>query len=294
MATVSNNCYADLHIYSESVGPEHIYNSLKRDKIPHTPVTLSWWAFHRRPFFQNSKFAFIVGLVVILVLAACSVSIGYFIGKNACEKRDRNNFHQHDESRFTETTQISTFTDIVSIQNTNKITSQKKATTTETIRTFKTKTSDKTTTKPRPPIRVNLKGKVFKIYAKENDQFWHFDGGHQVLKVVSSLWQPNDEFVKFTFEKQTDGSYKIKSRSVSFPRYMYDGYGVPGARGVYLNGDDRTDDDHMRYYITMETQGFYRIKTKATNRYVRLDKDKYVSSRYNLRDDRSLFKLVVV
>jgi hypothetical protein len=75
---------------------------------------------------------------------------------------------------------------------------------------------------------------------------------------------------------------------------MYDGYGVPGARGVYLNGDDRTDDDHMRYYVTMETQGFYRIKTKATNRYVRLDKDKYVSSRYNLRDDRSLFKLVVV
>jgi hypothetical protein len=153
MATVSNNWYADLHIYSESVGPEHIYNSLKRDKIPHTPVTLNWWAFHRRPFFQNSKFAFIVGLVVILVLAACSVSIGYFIGKNAC---DKNNFHQHDESRLKETTQISTFTDIVSIQNTNKITSQKKATTTETIRTFKTKTSDKTTTKPKPPIRGKL------------------------------------------------------------------------------------------------------------------------------------------
>jgi hypothetical protein len=55
---------------------------------------------------------------------------------------------------------------------------------------------------------------------------------------------------------------------------MHDGYGVPGARGVYLNGDDQTDDDHMRYYVTMETQGYYRIKTKATNRYVRLDSEK--------------------
>jgi hypothetical protein len=75
---------------------------------------------------------------------------------------------------------------------------------------------------------------------------------------------------------------------------MYDGYGVHGARGVYLNGDDQTDDDHMRYSVTMETNGYYRIKTKATNRYVRLDHDKYVSSRFNIADDRSLFKLVEV
>ncbi|XP_060555586.1 uncharacterized protein LOC132716346 [Ruditapes philippinarum] len=139
---------------------------------------------------------------------------------------------------------------------------------------------------------VNIEGKVFKIQAKENNQFWHFDGGNEVLKVVSSLVQPNDDYVKFTFEKQTDDSYKIKS--FAMPRYMYDGYNVSGARGIYLNGDDQTDDDHMRYYVTMETQDFYRIQTKATNRYVRLDSDNYVSSRENIAEDRSLFKLVVV
>jgi hypothetical protein len=53
---------------------------------------------------------------------------------------------------------------------------------------------------------------VFKIQAKENNQFWHFDGGNEVLKVVSSLVQPNDDYVKFTFEKQTDDLYKIKVR----------------------------------------------------------------------------------
>ena len=78
------------------------------------------------------------------------------------------------------------------------------------------------------------------------------------------------------------------------PIYMYDGYEVPGAQGIYLNGDDQTDDDHMRYIVTMETQDYYRIQTKATNRYVRLDEDKYVSSRYNIADDRSLFMLVEV
>ncbi|XP_060552360.1 uncharacterized protein LOC132713702 [Ruditapes philippinarum] len=139
---------------------------------------------------------------------------------------------------------------------------------------------------------VNLEGKTFMIYAKANNQFWHFDGGHPNLKVVSSIWQPNDNFVRFTFEKQTDGSYKIKS--VAMPLYMYDGFNVPGAKGIYLNGDDQIDDDHMRYFVTMETPEYYRIKTKATNRYVRLDTDKYVSSINNVADDRSLFKLVEV
>jgi hypothetical protein len=83
-------------------------------------------------------------------------------------------------------------------------------------------------------------------------------------------------------------------KSVAMPRYIYDGYDVPGARGIYLNGDDQTDDDHMRYFVTMEIPGYYRIKTKATNRYVRLDPDNYVSSIYNMADNRSLFKLVEV
>jgi hypothetical protein len=79
-------------------------------------------------------------------------------------------------------------------------------------------------------------------------------------------------------------------QSFAVPRYIYDGYNVSGARGVYLNGNDQTDDDHMRYYITMETPKSYRIKTKATNRYVRLDAIGYVSSRLNRADARSLFK----
>ena len=81
----------------------------------------------------------------------------------------------------------------------------------------------------------------------------------------------------------------LKSEGV--PLYLYDGYGVFGAQDC-LNGNDQTDDDHMRFVITREAQGYYRIQTKATNRYIRLDEDQYVSSRINAADDLSLFQFV--
>ncbi|XP_060574399.1 uncharacterized protein LOC132732071 isoform X2 [Ruditapes philippinarum] len=307
---LSKDCYV-----GES---EHIYNTMYRNKSALKPVPISWWEVHRRPIFKSSKFALVAALTLVLVIVACSFSIGYFINKSACDKSTRQ--HLTGPSG----TQLPRFPNIVSAKDNGKETStavehQKKTMATEmTTRTNETTTrTNVSNNTPAPPIKglfldkrsilspfsssfrshrmkrsVNLEGRVFQIHAKQNNQFWHFDGGHQVLKVVSSLWQPNDDFVKFTFEKQTDGSYKIKS--FAMPRYMYDGYGVHGARGVYLNGDDQTDDDHMRYSVTMETNGYYRIKTKATNRYVRLDHDKYVSSRFNIADDRSLFKLVEV
>lgn len=70
---------------------------------------------------------------------------------------------------------------------------------------------------------------------------------------------------------------------------MFDGYGVDGAHYVYLNGMNSTDGDHMRFLIYMETKDRYRIRTKATGRLVRMDPDYYVSSRFDIKDDNSLF-----
>ncbi|XP_053398429.1 uncharacterized protein LOC128556774 [Mercenaria mercenaria] len=138
----------------------------------------------------------------------------------------------------------------------------------------------------------NLEGKLFMIYVKANNEYWHFDVKHPTLKAVTSIFQPSDDFVKFIFEKQVDGSYKIKS--VASPIYIYDGYGVVDAHAPVLNGNDNTDDAHMRYVVSSDGKGCYRIQTKATGRYVRLDADQYVSSKLNLIDDRSLFELVDV
>lgn len=76
---------------------------------------------------------------------------------------------------------------------------------------------------------------------------------------------------------------------------MYDGYGVTNSTTEDLFGsEDNPDDDHMRFIFTKETEDHYRIQTKATGRYVRLDEDKYVSSQSNTTDDRSLFEFVDV
>ena len=54
-----------------------------------------------------------------------------------------------------------------------------------------------------------LDGLQFKIYAKANNEFWHYNGAG-THRIVSSLAQPNDNYVRFIFEKQVDGTYKIK------------------------------------------------------------------------------------
>jgi hypothetical protein len=73
---------------------------------------------------------------------------------------------------------------------------------------------------------------------------------------------------------------------------MYDGYNVQGAPYTSLHGRDIVDDDNMRYIVTMVTEDTCRIQTKASGRYVRLDEDKYVTSKLNIIDNRSLFILV--
>lgn len=79
-------------------------------------------------------------------------------------------------------------------------------------------------------------------------------------------------------------------QSVPSQVFIFDGFDVQGARSVYLNGMDTTDDNHMRY---KETDDKYRIRTKATGRYVRMDPDLRVSSRFNVKDDNSLFLITV-
>lgn len=73
---------------------------------------------------------------------------------------------------------------------------------------------------------------------------------------------------------------------------MYDGYNALGSSYQSLYGMDDSDDRHMRYFVTMLPEGYCRIQTMATGRYVRLDEDQHVTSMLNKIDDRSLFKLV--
>ena len=69
-----------------------------------------------------------------------------------------------------------------------------------------------------------------------------------------------------------------------------DDFGVSGSSSPYLHTDDQTDDGHSRFLVEPEGADC-RIITKATGRYVRADSDKFITSRYNVKDDSSLFAL---
>lgn len=128
-------------------------------------------------------------------------------------------------------------------------------------------------------------GKTFVIKCCGDGKFWHYN---RDTNVVSAILQTSDNFIKFSFELQTNGSYKIKSVGGSI--YIYDGYGVKGPEQAILHGSNQ-DDDHSRFLVTMETEG-YTIRTKATGRYVRLDADLKVSTKNNIKDSRSLYTFV--
>lgn len=144
-----------------------------------------------------------------------------------------------------------------------------------------------------PPweVNVSLDSRKVTIICVDDEKMWHYDASWN-CDYVSARWQPVDEFVQFMFELQTDGSYKIKS--IGGGVYLFDGYGVPGSNYFTLNGKDHQDDDHARFLVTMVMEGRYRIQTKATQRFLRLDENLMVSSLKNSDDERALFKFTEV
>jgi uncharacterized protein with PIN domain len=75
---------------------------------------------------------------------------------------------------------------------------------------------------------------------------------------------------------------------------MYDGSNSADVSLQPLSGVSNIDDDHGRFVITRETLDYYRIQTKSTGRFVRVDEgiEQYVTTLSNIQDDRSLFKFI--
>ena len=52
-------------------------------------------------------------------------------------------------------------------------------------------------------------------------------------------------------------------------------------------------DDRRRYFLIFDSStGTYLFKAKGTDRYVRIDEDKFVTTIHNLADDRARFKIL--
>ncbi|MCB0642305.1 MAG: DUF3421 domain-containing protein, partial [Phaeodactylibacter sp.] len=82
---------------------------------------------------------------------------------------------------------------------------------------------------------------TYRIQVKANGRYWHEDGGGD--KLVSTRYQPTDDFTRFTFEPQEDGSYRIKV--VADSRYLHhDGLG-----DKLLSTRYQPNDDYTRLYL---------------------------------------------
>ncbi len=125
----------------------------------------------------------------------------------------------------------------------------------------------------------------YQIRVKATNTFWHEDGC--CSKLVSTRWQPNDDFTRFILEIQSDGSYRIKVKANN--RYLH----VDSSSDKILSTRYQSNDDFTRFFFEKQSDGSYRIKLKATNRYLHQDEssDKMLSTRWQSNDDFTRFFL---
>ena len=118
---------------------------------------------------------------------------------------------------------------------------------------------------PPPPQPANMSGE-WRIQVKGNGLFWHEDGNGD--QKISTRWQPNDDFTRFILEQQPDGSYRIRVKASG--RYLH----APGHDDWILSTRAQVDDDYTRFFIEPEPDGrTFRLRQKATNRYIGLGSD---------------------
>ena len=130
--------------------------------------------------------------------------------------------------------------------------------------------------------RDMLRG-TYRVKVKGDNRYWHEDGLGD--KLVTTRYQPSDDFTWFTFEPQSDGSHRIKVKANN--RYLH----LDGGGDKLLSTRYQPNDDFTRFFLEKQSDGSYRIKVKATNTYLHEDGwgDKKVSTRYQSNDDFAKF-----
>lgn len=136
-------------------------------------------------------------------------------------------------------------------------------------------------------VEDDLSG-TYRIQVVASGLYWHEDGGGDQL--VSTRYQPDDDFTHFVLEKQADGSYRIRVKADNL--YLHeDGWG-----DQLISTRAQEEDDFTRFYFESQENGSYRIRVKATDRYLHEDglEDQLISTRYQEEDDFTRFWLIPV
>jgi len=144
---------------------------------------------------------------------------------------------------------------------------------------------------PPPPSTIpassltTLSPPTYRIRAKATGRYLHEDGNGD--RLVSTRYQPDDDFTRFTIEDAGEGTYRIRVKADG--RFLHE----------HGNGDQlvstrwQFDDDFSRFTIEPIGDGTVRIRTKATGRFLHEHGlgDRIVSTRWQFDDDYSRFIL---
>jgi hypothetical protein len=138
---------------------------------------------------------------------------------------------------------------------------------------------------PRPNANAaNLSG-TWRIKVAATGRHLHADGNGD--KLISTRYQPDDNFTRLILSRQSDGTYRI--RVMATGRSLHS----DGGGDRLLSTRYQPDDDFTHFRFERFGDGRYRIVVKATGRHLHVDGggDRLVSTRYQPNDTYTRFIL---
>lgn len=123
---------------------------------------------------------------------------------------------------------------------------------------------------------------TYQLRSKADNAMLHLNGLGD--KLVSTRWQPNDDYVRFIVELQSDGSARIRSKATG--QYVYEEAG-----DKLVSTRQAINDPRVNVWLEPAVNGSVRIKSAATGRYWHYNGlgDKLISTRWQTTDPFAFF-----
>lgn len=136
-----------------------------------------------------------------------------------------------------------------------------------------------------PAASDDLSQGIWQILVAATGRMLHVDGLGD--RLVSTRYQPDDEYTEFRFVPQDDGSYRI--RVMATGRFLH----ADGLGDQIISTRYQVFDDYTRFYVERVAADRYRIVIKATGRAWHVDgtNDQLLSTRYQPGDAYAEFYL---
>jgi hypothetical protein len=125
---------------------------------------------------------------------------------------------------------------------------------------------------------------TYQLRSKADKAILHLNGLGD--RLVSTRWQPNDDYVRFILELQRDGSVRIRSKATK--QYLYE-----DAKDKLVSTRQAVNDPRVNVFLEPALNGSVRIKSAVSGQYWHYNGrgDKLISTRWQTKDPFAFFTL---